>query len=157
MSHDFLDLVRCFQRTDFVINTIVFLKKNGGYMSFIWGHWIGFLVTSPLCFKARAGSALFTLFRCKWNVNSLRSISCAIPANLMFVSIADGHFPTCISRSGTWLGLKWAIIRTEDDRLLILYFKIQIYCKSFGFLFGLTPLIYSFIYFDAWCWLQIFF
>ena len=39
-----------------------FLKKKkkflGGHMSFFWGHWypcFGFLVTSPLGFKARVG------------------------------------------------------------------------------------------------------
>ena len=34
-------------------------------MSFFWGHWypcFGFLVTSPLGFKARVGSALFAIF-----------------------------------------------------------------------------------------------
>ena len=34
-------------------------------MSFFWGHWypcFGFLVMSPLGFKARVGSALFTIF-----------------------------------------------------------------------------------------------
>ena len=34
-------------------------------MSFFWGHWypcFGFLVTSPLGFKARVGSALLAIF-----------------------------------------------------------------------------------------------
>ena len=34
-------------------------------MSFFWGHWypcFGFLVTSPLGFKARVVSALFAVF-----------------------------------------------------------------------------------------------
>ena len=26
------------------------------------------------------------------------------------------HFPTCISRGGSWLGIKWAITRTEEER-----------------------------------------
>ena len=41
-----------------------FLKIFGGHESFLWGHWypcFGLLVTSPLGFKARVGSALFTL------------------------------------------------------------------------------------------------
>ena len=36
------------------------------HMSYYWGHWypcFGFLVTSPLGFKARVGSALFALRR----------------------------------------------------------------------------------------------
>ena len=44
----------------------VFLKKVfGGHMSFFRDHWdpcFGFLVMSPLGFKARVGSALFTIF-----------------------------------------------------------------------------------------------
>ena len=35
-----------------------FEKAFGGHMSFFWGHWypcLGFLVTSPLGFKARVG------------------------------------------------------------------------------------------------------
>ena len=42
-----------------------FFKVFGGHMSFFGGHWyscFGFLVTSPLGFKARVGSALFTIF-----------------------------------------------------------------------------------------------
>ena len=44
---------------------IFFFKVFGGHMSFFWGHWypcFGFLVMSPLGFKARVGSALFTIF-----------------------------------------------------------------------------------------------
>ena len=43
----------------------VFFKKIfGAHESFLWGHWypcFGLLVTSPLGFKARVGSALFEL------------------------------------------------------------------------------------------------
>ena len=42
-----------------------FIKVFGGHMSFFWGHWytcFRFLVTSPLGFKARVGSALFAIF-----------------------------------------------------------------------------------------------
>ena len=38
----------------------------GGHESFLWGHlylYFGVLVTSPLGFKARVGSALFELSR----------------------------------------------------------------------------------------------
>ena len=47
------------------LGTLFFLKVFGGHMSFFWGHWypcFGFLVTSPLGFKARVGSALFAIF-----------------------------------------------------------------------------------------------
>ena len=46
-----------------------FLKIFGGHESFLWGHWypcFGLLVMSPLGFKARVGSALFTLGRGIW-------------------------------------------------------------------------------------------
>ena len=42
-----------------------FFKVFGRHMSFFWGHWypcFGFLVTSPLGFKARVGSALYAIF-----------------------------------------------------------------------------------------------
>ena len=42
-----------------------FFKVFGGHMSFLGGHWypcFGFLVTSPMGFKARVGSALFAIF-----------------------------------------------------------------------------------------------
>ena len=41
-----------------------FKKIFGGHKSLLWGHWypyFGLLVTSPLGFKARVGSALFEL------------------------------------------------------------------------------------------------
>ena len=45
-------------------------------MSFFFGHWypcFGFLVTCPLGFKARVGSALITFCGGECNVHSLRS------------------------------------------------------------------------------------
>ena len=50
------------------ITDLVFFKKIffRGHESFLWGHWypyFGLLVTSPLGFKARVGSALFELSR----------------------------------------------------------------------------------------------
>ena len=56
-------------------------------MSFFWGHWypyFGFLVTSPLGFKARVGSSLFAIF-CggECNVHSPRVTSGATLANLL--------------------------------------------------------------------------
>ena len=87
-------------------------------MSFFGGHWypcFGFLVMSLLGFKVRVGSALFTFCRGKCNVHSPRSTSGATHANLLGAGSAAGHFPTYISRGGTWLGFKWAIAQTEDE------------------------------------------
>ena len=36
-------------------------------------------------------------------MHSLRSTSGATPVDLLMASIAAGHFPTCISRGGSWL------------------------------------------------------
>ena len=55
-------------------------------MSFFWGHWypcFGFLVTSPLGFKVRVGSALFTFCGGECNVHSPRSTSGATHADLL--------------------------------------------------------------------------
>ena len=55
-------------------------------MSFLGGHWypcFGFLVTSPLGFKARVASALFAFCRGKCNIHSPRSTSGATCANLL--------------------------------------------------------------------------
>ena len=53
------------------------------------GHWypcFGFLVTSPLGFKARVGSALFAFCGGECNVHSLRFTSGATLANLLVAS-----------------------------------------------------------------------
>ena len=42
-----------------------------------------------------------------------------MPAKLLTAGIAAGHFPTCISRGGSWLRFKWAMTRTEDERATI--------------------------------------
>ena len=58
-------------------------------MSFFWGHWypcFGFLVTSPLDFKAKVGSALF-----KCNVHSLKSTSGATHADLLAARAHPAH------------------------------------------------------------------
>ena len=34
--------------------------------------------------------------------------------NLLAAGSASGHFPTCISRGGTWLGFERAITQTEE-------------------------------------------
>ena len=100
-------------------NGIFFLNVLADTCVLFWPHWylyFGFLVTSPLGFKARAGSEFC---RGKCNVHSLRSTSDAIPAHHLATGIAASHFPTCISRGGTWLGFEWAITWTEDKRTTI--------------------------------------
>ena len=66
---------------------LFFLKKFlADTHVFFWGHWypcFGFLVTSPLGFKARVGSALFAFCRSECNVHSPRSTSGATLANLL--------------------------------------------------------------------------
>ena len=47
-------------------------------------------------------------------VHSMRSTSGATPADHLTTSIAASHFPTCISRGGSWLGFKQAITCTEN-------------------------------------------
>ena len=61
----------------------------------------GFLVTSPLGFKARVGSALFAFFGGECNVHSLRSTSGATHADLLVAGSAAGHFPTKVVSSFT--------------------------------------------------------
>ena len=68
---------------------IFFLKFLADTHVLFWGHWypcFGFLVTSPLGFKARVGSALFAFCVGECNVHSLRSTSGAILANLVAAS-----------------------------------------------------------------------
>ena len=65
----------------------------------IWDHWypcFRFLVTSPLGFKARLGSALFIFYSGECNVHSLRYTCQPL----------DSHLLTCISRGRSWLGIK---------------------------------------------------
>ena len=59
---------------------------------------------SPLGFESRVGSALFVFF-CGggYNVHSLRSTSGATHTE---AHRAASHYPTCISRDGTWLGIR---------------------------------------------------
>ena len=59
-----------------------------------WGHWypcFGFLVTSPLGFKARVGSVLFAFCRGECNVHSLRSTY----SRPLGSQCSASHFPTC--------------------------------------------------------------
>ena len=55
-----------FSSIKFYLKDWLFFEIFGGHESFLWGHWypyLGLLVTSPLGFKARVGSALFELSR----------------------------------------------------------------------------------------------
>ena len=75
---------------------------------------------SPLGFKARVGSALFTIFA-EVNVMYIppRFTSGATLADLLVASMQAGHFPTCMCRGGTWLGFERATARREDKRATI--------------------------------------
>ena len=70
--------------------------------------------TPTLGFKTRVGSALFVFFvGGKCSVNSPRSTSGATHADLLAAGSAASHFPTCVSRGGTWLGFERAITRVR--------------------------------------------
>ena len=66
----------------------------------------------------------------KCNVHSPRSIFVATHADLLAASSAAGHFPTCISRGGTWLGFKQAITQTEDECATIVSRWTRYHCVS---------------------------
>ena len=88
-------------------------------MSIFGGHWylcFGFLVMN-LGFKARVGSALFVFFFAEVNVMYIPqdSTSGATCANLLVAGSTAGHFPTYISRGGTWLGFEQAITQREEE------------------------------------------
>ena len=67
-------------------------------------------------FQSQSGFYLIRFCGGKCNVHFLRFTSGSTPADLLVAGIAASHFPTCISRGGTWLGFEWAITRTEDER-----------------------------------------
>ena len=83
-----------------------------GHMSFFGGHWypcFGFLVTSPLGFKARVGSALFA----EVNVMYIPEIHLwCYTCQPLGGWHAAGRFPTCMCRGGTLLRFE----RVEDER-----------------------------------------
>ena len=73
---------------------ILFFKSFWRTHVIFWGHWypcFGFLVTSPLEFKARVGSALFTFCRDKCNVHSQRSTSGTTLANILVAVVSQPH------------------------------------------------------------------
>ena len=84
-----------------------FLKKFWWIYVLFWGHWypcFGLLVTSPLGFKARVGSALFAFF-CggKCSEHSSRSTSGATHADLLAAGVQPVTFPHACEEVG--LGL----------------------------------------------------
>ena len=91
-------------------------------------------------FQTHSGFCLICMLQASvMYIHSLRSTSGATPANLLAASIAASHFPTCISRGGTWLRFEWAITCTEDKhgtivpvtRLILWLFKSIIQRKLF--------------------------
>ena len=71
-------------------------------------------------FQSQSGFCLIHLFcRGECNVHSLRSTSSATHVDLLMATIAACYFPLSISRGGSWLGIKRAITRTEDERATI--------------------------------------
>ena len=103
---------------DIDVSPSYFFKYFWRTIVLLWGHWhpyFGFLVMSPLGFKARVGSALFACYM--YVICSLRYTSGA--THLLAASSAAGHFPKCISRGGTWIGFERVIARTEGERATI--------------------------------------
>ena len=68
-----------------------------------WGHWypcFGFLVTSPLGFNVRVGSASFTFCGGKCNIHSPRSTSGATLADLLVASVQPVTSPHACAEVG---------------------------------------------------------
>ena len=66
-------------------------------------------------FQSQSGFCFICFCRSKCNVHSLRSTSGAKPTNLLIASMAAGHFSTCMSRGGNWLGIEPAITHAKDE------------------------------------------
>ena len=109
-----------------------FFLVFGGFFCFLggfladtcpfWGHWypcFRFLVMSPLVFKARVGSALFTFFcRGKCNVHSLRSTSGATLCRpLGRAGVHAGPVPTYCCR-GEVAGIRTRALRISVSQTL---------------------------------------
>ena len=96
----------------------------GGHMSFLratGNPCLGFLVTSPLCFKARVDFALFTFFA-EANVIYIPQdpplvLHMCQPLGSQHCSWSLPHMH--VSRGGTWLRFERAITWTEDKRATI--------------------------------------
>ena len=87
-------------------------KLFGGHEYFLWVNWypcFGLLVMTPLCFKARVGSALFTLGRGVRVTRSLRLTPGATPADLLVDSMAAEP----ISSTYLWNSLSFDVNRNS--------------------------------------------
>ena len=83
--------------------TTIFLKFLATHVLFLGPGYpcLGFLVTSPLGFKAKVGSALFAFCGGACNVHSPRSTSGATCAKLLAASLAEDERATIAP--ATWL------------------------------------------------------
>ena len=99
---------------------LLFLKFLADTHVLFLGHWypcFGFLVMSPLGFKARVGSALFAFCGGKCNVHSPRSTSGATHADLLAASIAASPVPTYCCR-GEVAGIRTHALRISVSQTL---------------------------------------
>ena len=60
-------------------------------------------------FPSQRGFCFIHFCRGECKVHSIRSICGATRADHLTVSMVAIHFPTCISRGRSWLGIEWAI------------------------------------------------
>ena len=88
-------------------------------MSFlgVTGTRFGFLVTSPLGFKARVDSALFAFCGGECHVHSPRSTSGAKCANLLVAGITASPVPTYCCR-GEVAGIRTRALRISVSQML---------------------------------------
>ena len=95
-------------------------KVFGGHTCPFLGHWypcFGFLVTSPLGFKARVGSALFAFCGGECIVYSPRSTSGATHADLLVASVTASPVPTYCCR-GEVAGIQTCALRISVSQTL---------------------------------------
>ena len=87
----------------------------------LWGHWYQVLDFSwRLLWVSKAEWVLpYSHLAEVYIICSLRSTSGATCADLLAASSTACHFPTCISRGGTWLRFKQMTIRTEAEHATI--------------------------------------
>ena len=96
---DFIVWIKCV--TNNSMHFILKILNNISHRNMITYPCFGFLVTSPLGFKARVVSTLFSFCGGKCNVHSLRSISGATHINLL----AAGMQPVTSSHACAEVGL----------------------------------------------------
>ena len=103
-SFSFFFFVKCFWRT----LTHVLL----------WGPLVPlFWISGDVSCGFQSQSRFWLIHFCRGECNAytLRSTSGATPAGPLTASITFSHFPTCISRGGSWFRFERAISRTEDE------------------------------------------